>query len=259
MDIEKPTSVFNNIIDRSKGLFDDIKRNYVPRKLLQTDTCCYCGKKIIGPYFIDLYGQKICSSHPRHLCISCCSFCNEKAIMIAEGKYLCSSCQSYHTTLKDAKHIIKMIREHYRQTGLGEIDRFHLEMLSVEEMKQLSQPIVSGDVLGLAMYNGSRYDIRVIRNLSHTAMAGILAHEILHIWQYQRKLNAPQRICEGFCDLGSYEIYSQIKTKHAEVKIDLLQQDPSPIYGDGYRIVKRYFDKAGWQGVIKKMEGYVSL
>ena len=258
MDNDKPTSAFNNIIDKSKGLFDDIRRNCGPKNLLKKDVCCYCGKNILGLHYIDLYGQKICASHPRHLCISCCSFCDDKAIMIAEGKYLCTNCQNYHTTLKDAKKIIKMIREHYLQTGLGVIDRFHLEMVSVEEMRQLCQPISAGDVLGLAMYNGRRYDIRVIRNLSHTAMAGILAHEILHIWQYQRKLNAPQRICEGFCDLGSYEIYKLIKTTHAEVKIDMLQKDPSPIYGDGYRIVKRYFDKAGWQGVIKKMEGYVN-
>jgi len=156
--------------------------------------------------------------------------------------------------LKDAKEMIKMIRAHYEKIGLGVIERFHLEMVSVEEMHRMT----SGDVLGLASSNGRRYYIHVLENLSHTAMVGILAHEILHIWQFQRRLNAPNRISEGFCDLGSYEIYSQIKTQHSEVKIQMLQEDPSPIYGDGYRIVKRYFDKAGWAGVIKKMEGYLS-
>ncbi len=255
MDTEKPTSPFSNLLDKGKSMFDDMKRTYKNSDLFNKNLCFYCGKPIVGSFYKDMYDQRICSSHPRNICVSCCSFCDSGAKEIAQGKYLCTRCQQHHTTLKDAKEIIKTIRSHYVQIGLGEIERFHLEMISLDAMRQLAG--LGSDVLGLALWNGRRYDIRVLENLSHTAMAGILAHEILHIWQFQRGLKAPQRISEGFCDLGSFEIYSQIQTKHAEVKINMLQEDPSPIYGDGYRIVKRYFDKAGWSGVIQKMEGYL--
>lgn len=252
---DKPTSPFSNLVDKGRDMLDGIKRSYKNSDLFRSNSCFYCGKTIVGSYYIDLYDRRVCSNHPRHMCVSCAGFCDSGSIEVAGGKHLCSNCQKYHTTLQEAKETVKMIRSHYLQIGLGVIDRFHLELLSVDQMRQLAN---NTDVLGLALWNGRRYDIRVLENLSHTAMAGILAHEILHIWQYQRRLKAPQRICEGFCDLGSYEIYSQIKTQHAEVKKQMLQDDPSPIYGDGFRIVKRYFDKAGWAGVIQKMEGYLS-
>ncbi|MBR1466839.1 MAG: hypothetical protein IJ607_10855 [Bacteroidaceae bacterium] len=254
MNPDKPTSPFSSLLDKSRNLIDDIKRSYHDSPLFKTNSCYFCGKPIVGRYYTDLYDHSLCSTHPRRFCVSCSGFCDSGCIEVGGGKYLCSSCQNFHTTLKDAKEMIKMIRAHYEKIGLGVIERFHLEMVSVEEMHRMT----SGDVLGLASSNGRRYYIHVLENLSHTAMVGILAHEILHIWQFQRRLNAPNRISEGFCDLGSYEIYSQIKTQHSEVKIQMLQEDPSPIYGDGYRIVKRYFDKAGWAGVIKKMEGYLS-
>lgn len=257
MNTNQPTSPFSNLLNQSRGLIDNIKRSYHNSSLFKTNSCYYCHNSIIGSFYQDLYDHRICSCHPRYMCVSCMGFCDSNCIEVSSGKFLCSSCQQHHTTQKEAKAMIKMIRSHYEQIGLGVIDRFHLELVSVEEMRCLVSSDGVGDVLGLAIRNGRRYDIRVLTNLSHTAMAGILAHEILHIWQYQRNLKAPQRICEGFCDLGSYEIYTQIKTQHSEVKIQMLQEDPSPIYGDGYRIVKRYFDKAGWAGVIKKMEGYL--
>lgn len=256
MSTEKQTSTFSHVLETGKSLFDDIRRDLKNGTLFNPGTCFYCGRPILGAYYKDLYDRRICTSHTPRQCISCASFCDEGAVTIAEGKYLCGNCQHYHTTLKDAKEMVKMIRAHYLQNGLGKIERFHLELISLDDLRSLYPQGGGGDLLGLAIWSGRRYDIRVLRNLSHTAMAGVLAHEILHIWQYQRNLKAPLRICEGFCDLGSYEIYSQIKTKHAEVKINMLHDDPSPIYGDGYRIVKRYFDKAGWAGVIKKMEGY---
>ena len=256
MDSDKPTTTLHQILDKGKGLFDDIKQRYKNSSLFQTNICTYCGKPVFGTFYKDLYGHSICSSHPRRLCISCDAFCDSGAITIAEDKYLCVNCQKYHTTLKDAKEIIKMIRSHYKEIGLGEIERFHLEMVGLDDMKRLFHTETNGDILGLAIQSGKGFDIKVLRNLSHTAIAGVLAHELLHLWQYQRWLNVPLRINEGFCNLGSYEIYTLIKTKHAEVKIDMLMKDPGPIYGDGYRIVKCYYDKAGWAGVIKKMEGY---
>ena len=195
---EKPTSPFQNLLDKGKSLFDDVKQTYMHSNLLRQEQCIYCGKTLNGPYFYDLYDHRICKSHPIHFCVSCSSFCDQQAVSVAEGKYLCKRCQQHHTTLKDAKEMVKMVREHYRSVGLGEIERFHLELVSVDAMRLMSGS--GGDVLGMAFRNGQRYDIRVLKNLSHTAMVGILGHEILHIWQFQRGLNAPQRICEGFCD-----------------------------------------------------------
>lgn len=255
MDSKNQESMFDKLFNSGKTLFEDISKKVRQSDFFKQGTCYICGKPLIGIYYKDLYGRKICTSHQRRTCISCGGFCNDSAMEISPGKYLCTHCQHYRTSLADAKHIIKLIRKHYLSIGLGEISRFHLEMVGLEDLQRLMQ--TSGDILGCAKMTGRRFDIEVLRHLSHTAMAGVLAHEILHIWQYQRGIFPPQDVCEGFCNLGSYELYKTIGSPHAKAKIVGLDKDPNPIYGEGYRKIKRYYDKEGWSGVIRKMEGYV--
>lgn len=53
-------------------------------------------------------------------------------------------------------------------------------------------------------YNRKPYDIHVIQNLSRAGFTGVLAHEVLHLWQYNYDLNTPSLLCEGMCELYSY-------------------------------------------------------
>lgn len=77
---------------------------------------------------------------------------------------------------------------------------------------------------------------------------------MLHLWQYKHQLNPRPEICEGFCNLGSYEVLKSIGTEVALSRITHLEKDPDPIYGEGFRKVKSVYDTGGWQAVITKIK-----
>lgn len=243
--------IIKSILDESRQLFDNLGNNLRNSGLLATTQCCICGKPVLGMAYRDQYGNIACASHKPLQCLCCGGFCKSDAVEIAQGRKLCSRCQKFSSSREDARKIIRMIRARYASVGLGKIERFHLELVSITDMAAMAH--TGGDVLGLATQIRGEYHIRVCKHLSHTAIAGVLAHEILHIWQFQRHLYPQPEICEGFCDLGSYEIYSHIPTKHAQVRINMLQNEQLPVYGPGYRRVKAYYDKYGWKGVIEKI------
>ena len=82
---------------------------------------------------------------------------------------------------------------------------------------------------GFASYSGVQNDIYVLRHLSKTCYAGVLAHEMLHLWQNKNGLSPRRDICEGFCNLGSFEILKSNGTQVAISRISALEQDPDPI------------------------------
>lgn len=75
----------------------------------------------------------------------------------------------------------------------------------------------AGDIYGLAQYaatGGNKlFKIFILKSLPKTFFAGFLAHEYMHVWQYQHNINPPIDICEGFCNLGSMAMYQKINTK----------------------------------------------
>lgn len=94
----------------------------------------------------------------------------------------------------------------------------------------------------------------VLRHLSKTCYAGVLAHEMLHLWQNKNGLSPRRDICEGFYNLESFEILKSICTQVAISRISALEQDPDPIYGEGFRRVKAVYDSGGWPAVINKLK-----
>lgn len=51
---------------------------------------------------------------------------------------------------------------------------------------------------GLARSVGTDYTIYIFRELSRVAFVQVLAHEMLHVYQYINGINPPKSKCEGF-------------------------------------------------------------
>ena len=75
--------------------------------------------------------------------------------------------------------------------------------------------------------------------------AGVLAHELLHVWQNEKGISLPPPLTEGFCNLGSYVVYKSIGNELAIRMIKNLENDPSPVYGDGFRKVFEVYKREG--------------
>lgn len=211
--------------------------------------CLYCGKRIIGKYYYDWAGHTVCEKHFANIvtCASCGQYCDVHAKDIGMGMKICPHCQKYRIEQADSDKVINFIKGIYAQTEVGHITNWHLKMVSAEKMYQLTH---DKNTRGLAQTVGSDYTIFIYRELSRVAFAQVLAHEMLHIYQYNRNIHPAKSLCEGFCNLGSYVVLKAIRTKEANAAIESLKKSPDPIYGEGFRRLLAVYEKGGWHDAI---------
>lgn len=211
--------------------------------------CLYCGKRIIGKYYYDWAGHTVCEKHFANIvtCASCGRYCDVHAKDIGMGMKICPHCQKYRIEQADSDKVINFIKGIYAQTEVGHITNWHLKMVSAEKMYQLTH---DKNTRGLAQAVGSDYTIFIYRELSRVAFAQVLAHEMLHIYQYNRNIHPAKSLCEGFCNLGSYVVLKAIHVKEADAAIENMKKCTDPIYGDGFRHLLTIYKNGGWHDAI---------
>ena len=217
--------------------------------------CVVCGNLILGPCYRDGLGNMVCMQHKdvaAH-CLSCGRLCSkEKANHIGLGQYVCETCTAHTPMESDIPKISDYVKKVLSDAGISDIPTFTLHLVEIEELKKVIGRVCEG----YASYDGIHYSIHVLKHLSRTCYASVLAHEMLHLWQMKLHLKPKQDICEGFCNLGSYEVLKAIGTPVARNRMTGLENDHDPIYGDGFRKVKKVYDAKGWAGVITKIKKY---
>ena len=217
-----------------------------------TPQCFHCGKAIIGKYYLDWQGHALCDKHIKLVthCASCGAFCNAKAKDIGAGYKVCSRCQKYRIEREEAQRIIDYIQHIYAHSELGRVMHWHLKMANAAALLKQTD---DRNARGLAKAVGREYTIYIFRELSRVAFASVLAHEMLHVYQYTRHLTPPKPLCEGFCNLGSYVVLSSINNLEARAAIDGLRKNPDPVYGDGFRAMLALYEQGGWPRCIKEL------
>lgn len=215
--------------------------------------CYICGKTIRGSCYQDWANHMICVHHGKSIqyCVSCGQICNSSAIDIGLGGKFCSYCQQHIMTKEDCIHVIDFVNRIYANSAIGEIHNWHLKVIDATALQKRTGSLYAR---GLAERYGDDYTIYIYRQLSKVQFANVLAHELLHIWQYNRNINTSPSLREGFCNLGSYIVLSKIKNKEAASSIDRLLSSDDPIYGEGLRVCKQLFEQGGWLKVIETIE-----
>jgi hypothetical protein len=147
--------------------------------------------------------------------------------------------------------IANFVKGIYRKSPIGEVTNWHFKAIDAEGMYKKT-----GDknVRGLAQSIGLDYTVYVYMELSRVAFAQVLAHEVLHIYQYRNHISPPKAICEGFCNLGSYIVLKQINNAEAKAAIESLKRNPDPIYGEGFRHMLSIFEAGGWDAAIMEVK-----
>ena len=146
--------------------------------------CYICGKTIEGSYFIDWANHAACVHHDATIkqCVSCGQFCDASAIDIGLGGKFCSYCQKHIMTKEDCANVIGYINRIYSNLEIGEIHNWHLKVIDATALQKRTGSL---NTRGLAVKYGNDYTVYVYRQLSKVQFANVLAHELLHIWQYK--------------------------------------------------------------------------
>jgi len=138
------------------------------------------------------------------------------------------------------------IRKYYRECGLGELPKFWVYQVKYDQLLKKDGKVI----LAYAEKQSNYYNIYLYEGLSRIIYTSTLAHEVLHLWQWEHNIVLPADLREGFCNLGSYMVMKNIKTEDAIMRIKMYERDTDPIYGDGFRKMKNIYDNGGWPAVI---------
>lgn len=231
--------------------------------------CHICNKPISGHYHIDGWGHNICASHISNgevvQCSSCSSF-TTKTNTIPDGRALCNECFANSITdNKKIRSIFDSVISRLTSVGFSDLrtEDIEIEVVSAEFManirggildtrnKGVTQSTISSTVSLLGgSHKNMHHKVYILSHQTDVEFAGTLAHELLHAWQVQNGIAPPPKYCEGFCNLATYYVLSNIKKPIAGVLINNLKQNPDPIYGDGFREVFDWFEQTDWTNII---------
>ena len=81
----------------------------------------------------------------------------------------------------------------------------------------------------------------------------VLAHELLHVYLFERDLDLRSDIREGFCNLGSQLVYMDTPSAFSRYQLENMQKSPDPDYGAGYRKMSAHLVKRGWMDLLRDL------
>ena len=98
------------------------------------------------------------------------------------------------------------------------------------------------------------FEIHMIVGLTRLDFAEVLAHEIMHTWLNQNNIKMSTKAEEeGLCNYASYIILTEIGNDYANRLITAMLNNPDPIYGEGFRNVKKEIESIGLHKYLQKL------
>ena len=237
--------------------------NYHFSCLHSASVCCICGKTT-HHYVRDYWGNIACREHG-----TTCQYCGTiikngqsfKYSYFADGgkkivdRFICDNCaDSIVKTPEEIERCRAEVMEVFQKKDITGIPNDI--PISLSDMKEESKKLGRG-LWGLnsGKVSPSRLhyscQITIHKNLPRLVFKGVLAHELLHSWLTLYAIRLPDNEKEGFCNLGKFLILEQEKAKESKYLIHwLLEENKDPIYGEGFRLMKKRLEKLGWKGLM---------
>jgi hypothetical protein len=162
------------------------------------------------------------------------------------------------TDVKEMKALMIEVAEHLRRFGL-EVDcsELNLHLIGRKKMRGVSGK-KSHSLRGYTDYRerrtlfgkskDRRLHIYLLYGMPRVEVISTLAHELTHVWQFlQSRHSEDKMLSEGSCNFASYLVLTKFPGKESEFIIQNMMKDKDPVYGEGYRRVRRYVDEHGIQ------------
>ncbi len=249
--------------------------------------CVICGALLIGRVAVDGWDNYYCARHIDEF--PACSSCNRlvcreltggPGVQYSDFRVSCNTCrQTAIDTREQAKPAFEEVARFFTN-NLGLVFKgLNLRIAlgnSIEYNKVYFGDLTSvtgpgrGQIMGYinkAMLSEGTETrrlvdgISILHGLPRSLFAGIAAHEMGHAWLYLAKVDGlPSWMEEGFCNLLTYLYYKNNPTvPDGAYWMKMLEDDPSPVYGDGFRKVRDAFRKRGFAEAMRYLYEHKDL
>ncbi|MBQ7311038.1 MAG: hypothetical protein IJW88_05875 [Alistipes sp.] len=228
------------------------------------DRCTICNKPLLGSYRVNKWGQKACVDHNLAFCTSCGRYVLPSDLCTPDGRHTCSECIG--KVVRKPEHIewvYSRVAAIFERNFLALPGKIPVEIVTAEQMQALHSTPLSGVKMssGLTVSRGvnffcapMQHKVYILDYHHKVVFGGILAHELLHVWQNEHHIELPKNYCEGFCNLGSYLFYTYLDNELSQKHAQWMLESQDPIYGEGFRQVKAIFEREGGRNLEKTME-----
>jgi DNA-directed RNA polymerase subunit RPC12/RpoP len=231
--------------------------------------CAYCGKPLMGEYLVDQWGTRYCKEHQSQFphCAYCGRLVPPQDQEMGKDAVRCPVCRSTEIeTAEVAKPIFSQLIRWVGAQGLRYNNLpISLELCDRAKLAHYLNERNQAHSLGATMstsylQNGQvvRMEVRgvaVLRGLPSTLFQGVTVHELGHVWLIANGIsNLPSWAEEGFCELLSHRYYMGLNTSEGRYHATAIERNGDPIYGEGFRRVRRVADAKGFQRFIEIMQ-----
>ena len=219
----------------------------------------------MGKYLVDHWGTKYCLEHQKSY--PACSFCGRLVPnQLASGsrEISCSVCQSSAVeTSAEARSLFSHVRQWISNQGLVYNNLpLSLELCDRRRLAQLlnehGQTHSRGATISSTYTQDGRVvhaqvnGIAVLQGLPAVLFQGVTAHELGHVWLIVHGIqNLPNWGTEGFCEYLSHRYYCHLDTPESRYHAMCIENNPDPIYGEGFRQVRAIADPLGFSRFLE--------
>jgi len=239
-------------------------RNYVLIK------CAICTEPLEGRYYTDFWENSFHATHADELpeCNTCgrliCESLTQGGYTLGDGRFLCSICnetavRSDFLLGSSLDYVRNLLQSHGinnlpTEIPITLVDRLELKRLASsysDAMNGFTQHHIqtqNGTILSRESH------IYILDHLPLTMFKAVLAHELLHVYLFERDLSLPSHIGEGFCNLGSALVYQDIPSDYAKFRLENMHASQDPDYGIGYRNMDALLQQRGWRYLLATLD-----
>ncbi|MBC8377132.1 MAG: protein DA1 [FCB group bacterium] len=232
--------------------------------------CDICGGPLQGTYLTDFWGNSFHERHSSELpeCSTCgrwiCDELTRGGFELGDGRFLCGICNETEVSgdflLESSISYVRRLLESNGITNLP--DDIPITLVDQQRLKQLASSY-SDAMHGFTDHNTQTRNGRVVSKDSHiyilshlplTMFRAILAHELMHVYLFERDLDLRADIREGFCNLGAASVYKDTPSEYAKFRLLNMDKSQDPDYGYGYRKMSQLLERRGWRYLLETLK-----
>ncbi len=258
----KPITELNYISFKDKSYHSNCYENSVAPR------CDICGEALDKAAITDFWGTRF---HPRHakefkICVVCGRLIVRDGREIEPERWMCPlCCETSVVKPEKAREMLELVREQLASTGIVvKTLGLRIQLETSQQLREGRRPSASSTAhayAGIKWNKGSdakgdeTATLKVLTSLPEDLMRGVIAHELMHIWQHENGVDtAPLDHREGSANWASSLIYGQMRNERGRYFIGGLEKSNDPLYGVGYREIAKYADSHGVDGVLQMLK-----
>lgn len=235
--------------------------------------CAVCGAPPVGMIHIDAWGNRTCAKHAHELkrCNACqrmiCQRLTGGGLKHPDGRYVCNLCRQTAIDSKEqAKPYVEACAAWLYDRGF----RFENLALKIELVEaHVLNPgytgangLIQGQIMKVWQSFGQRFvkGVKVLNGLPSQLMQGVFIHELGHAWLFLEGIDSlPLEVEEGFCEVLAYLFHRETDTEESRVYMQMIEKNPSPVYGEGFRKMRDAIRKHKFEVVLHHLQIHKSL